>query len=210
LRRECIFHLIDANNNGWSLHIRSVAMGSSWTTTCHGTNKLTKWLWTHKGRCKLWNWLEGILVKMRLQSWLHPWYISRLYCASEAWLLATLNEGLLHSQPGKILKIVDKVLSYLQLHKKYNYAMIICFKLYQTCINYYKIIRVQGYMPTEKAKVLMNTTWSIRNDCLVFIPQNHCKCGFNYMYVSNHLRSVTNVMKKDWMLVEKSALKHSV
>ncbi len=40
---------------------------------------------------------------------------SRLYHASEAWLLPTLKEklfNLLHSQSGKILKVEDKDLSY--------------------------------------------------------------------------------------------------
>jgi len=34
---------------------------------------------------------------------------------------------------------------------------------------------------------------------LVFIRQNNYKCGLNN--VSNRLRSVTNVIKKDWMCI---------
>jgi hypothetical protein len=133
---------------------------------------------------------------------------SRLYYASEAWLLPTLKERLfnkLHSQSGKILKIVDKDISYAQLHKKYNRATPRIFSLYQTCINYYKIIRMQGYMPDEKGKAFLNTMQSVRNHLLVFIRQNAYKCGLNNM--SNRLRSVTNMIMKDWLLVEKNAFK---
>jgi len=35
------------------------------------------------------------------------------------------------------------------------------------------------------------------------VRQNNYKCGLNN--VSNRLRSVTNMIKKDWMVVEKSA-----
>jgi len=83
---------------------------------------------------------------------------SRLYYESEALLLPTLKERLfkkLHSQSRKISKVLDKELSS-HLHKKYNHATTRIFSLYQTCINYYNIIKVQGYMPTEKAKILLS------------------------------------------------------
>jgi len=60
-------------------------------------------------------------------------------------------------------------------------------------------------LPAEKVKVSLNTMRSARNDFLVFIRQNNYKCGLNN--VSNRLRSVTNVIKKDWMIVEKNAFK---
>ncbi len=60
-------------------------------------------------------------------------------------------------------------------------------------------------MPTEKVKVSLNTMRSARNEFLVFIRQNNYKCGLNN--VSNRLRSVTNMIKKDWMVVEKSSFK---
>ena len=133
---------------------------------------------------------------------------SRLYYASEAWLLPTLKEKLfkkLNSQSGKILKIVDKELSYTQLHKKYNRATPRIFALYQTCINYYNIMRSWGFMREEKAKAQLNTMQSTRSNFLIFIRQNNYKCGLNN--ISNRLRSVTNVIKKDWMLVDKNAFK---
>jgi hypothetical protein len=88
---------------------------------------------------------------------------SRLYYASEAWLLPTLKGKLfdkLHSQSGKILKIVDKDLRYSQLHKKFNHATPRIFSLYQTCVNFYTIMTVQGFMADEKRRILVNTMQS--------------------------------------------------
>jgi len=133
---------------------------------------------------------------------------SRLYYASEAWLLPTLKGKLydkLHSQSGKILKIVDKDLSYSQLHKKYNRATPRIFSLYQTCVNYYNIMTVQGFMADEKTRIMLNTMQSNRNDTFVFIRQNRYKCGLNS--ISNRLRLVTNIIKKVWLFVEKPAFK---
>jgi hypothetical protein len=100
---------------------------------------------------------------------------SWLYYASEAWLLPTLKRNLfdrLYSQSGKILKVVDKDLSYSQLHKKYNHATPRIFSLYQTCINYYNIIKVHGFMTDKRAPIMLNTMQSDRNDSFMFIRQN--------------------------------------
>jgi len=133
---------------------------------------------------------------------------SRLYYASEAWLLPTLKEklfALLHSQSGKILKVVDRDLGYRQLHKQYNRATPRIFAMYQTCINFYNVMKSMDSVSDEKAKVMMNTMQANRNEYFVFIRQNKYKCGLNNM--SNRLRSVTNMIKKDWMLAEKSLFK---
>ena len=57
----------------------------------------------------------------------------------------------------------------------------------------------------EKTKVIMNTMQANRNQYFVFIRQNTFKCGLNN--VSNRLRSVSNMIKKDWMLVDKKHFK---
>jgi hypothetical protein len=44
-----------------------------------------------------------------------------------------------------------------------------------------------------------------RNDALVFIRQNVYKCGLNI--VSHRLRSVTCMIKKEWMLMDKAVFK---
>ena len=60
-------------------------------------------------------------------------------------------------------------------------------------------------MREEKAKAQLNTMQSTRSNFLIFIIENNYKCGLNN--ISNCMRSVTNVVKKDWMLVDKNAFK---
>ena len=57
----------------------------------------------------------------------------------------------------------------------------------------------------EKTRVITNTMQANRNEYYVFIRQNAYKCGLNT--VSNRLRSVSNMIKKDWMLVDKGCFK---
>ena len=123
---------------------------------------------------------------------------SRLYYASEVWLLPTLKEGLfkkLHLKSGKILKVVDKELSYPQLHKTLNHATLHIYSLYQTCVNYYNVMCDQGFLPGVKENILLNTMQANRNIALVFIRQNMYKCGLNL--VSHRLHSVTGMIKKN-------------
>jgi len=133
---------------------------------------------------------------------------SRLYYASEVWLLPTLKEDLfkkLHSQSGKILKVVDKDLSYAQLHKTFHRATPHIYSLYQTCVNYYNVMCDQGFLPEIKENILLNTMQANRLDVFVFIRQNVYKCGLNI--VSHRLRSVTGLIKKTWMSVDKAVFK---
>jgi hypothetical protein len=133
---------------------------------------------------------------------------SRLYYASEAWLLPTLKEklsNLLRSQSEKILKVLDKDMSYRQLHKQYNRATPQIFAMYQTCINFFNVMKSEDSFSDERARVMLNTMQANRNEYFVFIRQNKYKCGLNN--VSNRLRSVTNMIKKDWLLVEKNLFK---
>ena len=133
---------------------------------------------------------------------------SRLYYASEAWLLPTLKERLfnmMYSQSGKILKIVDRELSFRQSHIQYNRATPRIFSLYQTCVNFYNVMKFQENDSDEKTRVITNTMQANRNKYYVFIRQNAYKCGLNT--VSNRLRSVSNMIKKDWMLVDKKSFK---
>ena len=57
----------------------------------------------------------------------------------------------------------------------------------------------------ERAKVMLNIMQANRYEYFVFIRQNKYKCGLNN--VSNRLQSVTNMIKKDWMLGEKNLFK---
>ncbi len=63
---------------------------------------------------------------------------SRLYYGSQVWLLPNLKEKLfkkLFSHSGQILKMIDKDLSYMSLHKKFNRSPPKIFSIYQTAIN---------------------------------------------------------------------------
>jgi hypothetical protein len=77
--------------------------------------------------------------------------------------------------------------------------------MYQMCINFYNVMKSTDSVSDEKAKVIMNTMQANRNEYFVFIRQNKYKCGLNNM--SNRLRSVTNMIKKDWMLAKKCLFK---
>ena len=55
-------------------------------------------------------------------------------------------------------------------------------------------------MTDEKNRVIMNTMQANRNKYYVFIRQNAYKGGLKI--VSNRLQAVSNMIKKDWMLVD--------
>jgi hypothetical protein len=107
---------------------------------------------------------------------------SRLYYTSEAWLLLTLKEklfNLLHSQSQKILKVINKDLSYKQLHKQFDRATPQIFVMYHMCINFFNVMKFEGNISEERAKVIMNIMQANINDYSVFIRQNGYKCGLN-------------------------------
>ncbi len=57
----------------------------------------------------------------------------------------------------------------------------------------------------EKAKVILNIMRANRNEYFAFIRQNKYKSGLNN--VPNRLWSVTNMIRKDWLLVERNLFK---
>jgi len=63
---------------------------------------------------------------------------SKLYYASMVWLLPNLKENLfkkLFSHSVQVLKIVDKNLSHVDLHKKFSRSIPKIFSIYQTSLN---------------------------------------------------------------------------
>ena len=79
---------------------------------------------------------------------------------------------MMYSQSGKILKVVDRELSYRQLHIQYNRATPRIFSLYQMCVNFYNVMKFQENGSDEKTRVTMNTMQANRNKYFVFIRQN--------------------------------------
>ena len=105
---------------------------------------------------------------------------SKLYYASDVWLLPTLKENLfkkLYSQSGKCLKVIDGTLSYRELHIQFRRAPPKIFASYQTAIYYYDL--VNGYLidQEERTAIQQNTVTDRRNKCLVFLRNNNYKPG---------------------------------
>jgi exonuclease III len=119
---------------------------------------------------------------------------SKLYYASMVWLLPNLKENLfkkLFSHSGQVLKIVDKNLSHIALHKKFCRSTPKIFSIYQTSMNLFHAIKTA---PQEIQSVTLNDRRNVR---LSFVKENKYKVGLNL--VKNRLHSITNVVDKKWM-----------
>ena len=93
---------------------------------------------------------------------------SKLYYGSQVWLLPTLKESLyrsLLSQSGQCLKMLNKDLLYVSLHKKYLRAAPKLFSYYHTAVNYYKAINERIY--TQEAPNLINNVLSDRRNVIL-------------------------------------------
>ena len=123
---------------------------------------------------------------------------SKMYYGSQVWLLPNLKEKLftkMYSHSGSILKIIDRESSFCVLHKKYNRSTPKIFALYQTSLNLY--LAYQNFpnnYPRELDRVLLNER---RNERFTFVRINRFKVGLNLL--KNRLRSITNVVDKNWM-----------
>jgi hypothetical protein len=132
---------------------------------------------------------------------------SRLYYAAQVWLLPNLKKKLmdkLYSQSGRSLKLIDRHSSYKQLHCDYNRATPILYSKFLTSILYFDIMKSDFMLP-EREFVTANTLTDRRNKNFVFTADNNCKIGFNIP--SNRLRSVSNMIEKEWMEHEKDSFK---
>ena len=125
---------------------------------------------------------------------------SKLYYASEVWLIPNLKESLfkkLYSQSGKCLKIIDLTKSYRDLHVSYQRATPKLFALYQTSLYYYDA--------EETIAVQSNTVNDRRNKYLTFVRSNKYRQGLNS--ISNRLRSISNMIEKSWPTLASETLK---
>ena len=62
-----------------------------------------------------------------------------------------------------------------------------------------------NFMIPEVEFVTANTLTNRRNKKFVFATSNHCKIGLNVP--SNRFRSVSNMIEKEWMEIEKGSFK---
>jgi len=109
-------------------------------------------------------------------------------------LLPNLKENLfkkLFSHSGQVLKIVDKNLSHIALHKKFCRSTPKIFSIYQTSMNLFHAIKTA---PQEIQSVTLNDRRNVR---LSFVKENKYKVGLNL--VKNRLHSITNVVDKKWI-----------
>lgn len=131
---------------------------------------------------------------------------SVLYYGSQVWLLPNLKEKLyqkLFSTSGQILKIVDKNESFLALHKKFCRSTPKIFALYQTAVNLYQMVNDENVEFTNSLQTVQLT--DRRNIRMSFVRNNKFKVGLNLL--CNRLRSITNVIDKEWLNMNKKSFK---
>ena len=132
---------------------------------------------------------------------------SRLYYAAQVWLLPNLKKRLmnrLYSQSGKSLKLIDRFSTYKQLHCDYNRATPMLYSQFLTSVLFFDIMNTDFMLP-EVEFVTANTLTNRRNKKIEFTSSNVCRIGMNIP--SNRLRSVTNMIEKDWMGLGKDSFK---
>ena len=82
---------------------------------------------------------------------LTSFFYSRLYYGSQIWLMPSLKGALksrLFSASGAALRLLDKNLSFKELHKKYNRATPTQFQKYTTAVSLYDLIKKE--IPEEE------------------------------------------------------------
>ncbi len=97
----------------------------------------------------------------------------------------------LFSHSGQVLKIIDKNLSHVDLHKKFSKSTPKIFSIYQTSLNLFHPVK------TSLEEIQSVTLNYRRNTRLSFIKANKNKVGLNLVKIRLH--SVTNVVDKKWM-----------
>jgi len=132
---------------------------------------------------------------------------SRLYYGAQVWLLPNLKKKLmdrLYSQSGRSLKLIDRHSTYKQLHCDYSRATPLLYSQYLTCILYFDMMRNELLLP-EVESVMANTLTDRRNKKIVFTTANVYRIGLNNP--CNRLRSVSNMIEKDWLKLGKDSFK---
>ena len=138
---------------------------------------------------------------------LTSFFYSRLYYGSQIWLIPSLKRVLktkLFSVSGSALKLLDKNLSFRELHKKFNRATPTQFQKYTTAVSFYDLIKKE--IPEED---WINLQFNIQNDRrntrLKFQTNNTYRCGLNCL--SNRFKSVTNEIEKEWTYLTRDVFK---
>lgn len=126
-------------------------------------------------------------------------FYSKLYYAAQIWLLPSLKRVLktkLLSASGNALRLLDKNLSFRELHKKFNRATPTQFQKYITAVSFYDLVKTE--QPEDDwINLQFNLSTDRRNTRLTFHTNNRYKCGLNCL--SNRFKSISNEIEKDWI-----------
>ena len=115
-----------------------------------------------------------------------------------------IEQGVRISQSGQCLKLLNRDLSYVNLHKKYLRATPKLFSHYHTAVSYYEAINERIHI--QEAHDLINNVLSDRrNLMLTFVRRNNYKIGLNLL--SNRLRSISNCIPKNSLSFSKMQFK---
>ena len=126
-------------------------------------------------------------------------FYSRLYYGSQIWLLPSLKRVLktkLFSASGNALKLLEKDLSFRELHKKYNRATPTQFQRYITAVSIYDLVKTET-PEDDWINLQFNIQTDRRNERLTFQTSNAFRCGLNRL--SNRFKSVTKEINKEWI-----------
>ena len=100
--------------------------------------------------------------------------------------------------------MLNRDLSYVNLHKKYLRANPKLFSHFHTAVSYYKAINERIYIQ-EAPDLINNVLSDHRNLMLTFVRRNNYKIGLNLL--SNGLRSILNYMPKKSLSFSKTQFK---
>jgi hypothetical protein len=134
-------------------------------------------------------------------------FYSRLYYGSQIWLIPSLKKALkskLFSASGAALRLLDRDLSFKELHRKYNRATPSQFQKYTTAISLYDLIKKE-IPENDWINLQFNIQNDRRNTRLSFQTNNNFKCGLNCL--SNRFKSVTNEIDKQWINMPRDVYK---
>ena len=90
-------------------------------------------------------------------------FYSRLYYGSQIWLIPSLKRVLktkLYSASGNALKLLERGMSFRELHKKYNRATPTQFQKYTTAVSFHDLVKNE-----TPENDWINVQFNIQNDC---------------------------------------------
>ena len=139
------------------------------------------------------------------------YFYSTLYYGSKVWLVSTLHchiKKQLWQLSSRMLCLVEghrnRMVSFMDLHKKYNKASPNMWSNYVTAVAMWDLLNNQAPEVTFLS-AMMNRMFQGRREGILFTRSNKKKIGFNCL--SNRLQSVSQKLKMNWQDMTKMAFK---